>query len=104
MVSNEFYIIEGRTVRAINPVYRKTLTPDKEIEMFPQTVRLLSDRVFYECQSVYEMLLPERITTIGEACFSSCHNLTRVVMGPNVTKIGTGCFAYCNNLKEIFFL
>ena len=58
------------------------------------------DRVFYDCTSLTELVIPEGVTTIRD--FSFCENLTRVVIPASLTTIhGNAYFQSSNKLEEI---
>lgn len=67
-------------------------------------VSQISEAMFCECSSLYEILLPNTITSIGNEAFEACKKLTSVDLSKTRTAtIGVKGFAYCNNLSKIQF-
>ena len=58
---------------------------------------------FYNCDKVWEVLLPDSLITIGESAFMQT-NLAAIEIPENVEKIGMGAFGGCANLSRITFL
>lgn len=64
----------------------------------------ISEAMFCECSSLYEILLPNTITSIGNEAFEACEKLTSVDLSKTKTAtIGVKGFAYCGNLSKIQF-
>lgn len=67
-------------------------------------VSQISEAMFCECSSLYEILLPNTITSIGNEAFEACEKLTSVDLSKTKTAtIGVKGFAYCGNLSKIQF-
>ena len=67
-------------------------------------VSQISEAMFCECSSLYEILLPNTITSIGNEAFAACEKLTSVDLSKTKTAtIGVKGFAYCGNLSKIQF-
>lgn len=67
-------------------------------------VSQISEAMFCECSSLYEILLPNTITSIGNEAFEACKKLTSVDLSKTKTAtIGVKGFAYCGNLSKIQF-
>lgn len=67
-------------------------------------VSQISEAMFCECSSLYEILLPNTITSIGNEAFEACKKLTSVDLSKTkTTTIGTSAFASCGNLGTIIF-
>ena len=67
-------------------------------------VSQISEAMFCECSSLYEILLPNTITSIGNEAFEACEKLTSVDLSKTkTTTIGTSAFASCGNLGTIIF-
>lgn len=67
-------------------------------------VSQISEAMFCECSSLYEILLPNTITLIGNEAFEACKKLTSVDLSKTKTAtIGVKGFAYCDNLSKIQF-
>ena len=67
-------------------------------------VSQISEAMFCECSSLYEILLPNTITSIGNEAFEACKKLTSVDLSKTKTAtIGVKGFAYCDNLSKIQF-
>lgn len=65
-------------------------------------VSQISEAMFCECSSLYEILLPNTITSIGNEAFEACKKLTSMDLSKTkTTTIGTSAFASCDNLGTI---
>ena len=66
------------------------------------SVSQISDCMFLECSSIYEIMVPNTIITVGEGAFSGCIKLASIDLSKTKTStIGVKAFAYCDNLSTI---
>ena len=65
-------------------------------------VSSVSQGMFCECSSLYEIMFPNTITSIGNEAFTTCAKLTSIDLSKTKTAtIGVKTFAYCDNLSTI---
>jgi hypothetical protein len=60
-------------------------------------LKIISDRVFKDCQMLSEIQLPKNLDIIGNEAFHCCKNLSTVIV-ENPSEIGNAAFAYCSEL------
>lgn len=66
------------------------------------SVSQISDCMFLECSSIYEITLPSTIIVVGDGAFSGCLKLASIDLSKTKTAtIGAKGFAYCENLSTI---
>ena len=66
------------------------------------SVSQISDCMFLECSSIYEITLPSTIIAVGDGAFSGCLKLASIDLSKTKTAtIGAEGFAYCENLSTI---
>lgn len=66
------------------------------------SVSQISDCMFLECSSIYEIMLPNTIIAVGDGAFSGCLKLASIDLSKTKTAtIGAKGFAYCENLSTI---
>ena len=92
----------------------------------PEGIKTVSERAFFNCISVTELvlpktltkigsyafsggklkeiILPETLTEIGEYAFSSWENLEEIVLPKTLKKIGDKAFNNCTKLKTVYNL
>lgn len=64
-------------------------------------VSVLSDHVFYHCESLKTVNWGNAMELVGENCFEECGALESVDLPSTVWGIGEECFKNCEHLKEI---
>ena len=69
--------------------------------VIPNTISVIKDYAFYNCQYLTSITIPNSVTTIGNSAFMRCTNVNRVYLGNSVTSIGDNAFASCDSLAEI---
>ena len=63
----------------------------------------ISNRMFYNCKSLTEIVLPTNVTDVATYAFSGCSSLTKLTIeNPEIT-IESYVFSSCTNLSEITF-
>lgn len=63
----------------------------------------ISDRAFYECNYITEIVLPVGIESIGTYAFAHCEELRKVYLPRTITLMGEYAFAYDYNLSTVTF-
>ena len=109
------YISESRPFSGF-PTIKTAIVGDKvtelQIEEFKydyglRTVRLganitdIGNWAFYECDTLYEIILPESVLRIGEGAFYSCDSLFSINIPSKVNLIAASAFVYCRDLESI---
>ena len=62
----------------------------------PGSVRTIGYDAFYECSTLYEVIIEDGMTTIGERAFNSCENLTSIRLPNTLITIEDFAFWDCN--------
>lgn len=71
---------------------------------FPDSLRVIGDRAFLDCEYLQEAVLPEGLLEIRSMAFSSCFRLKKVTIPASVQTILAGAFQDCEHLETIIFL
>lgn len=89
-----------------------------------RTIDKITDRAFYNCKILKEVILPSNLKEIGEFAFGrcvaltnisipegvsvlqegtfyGCYNMSEVTLPSTLTYIGESCFSYCNDLTYV---
>ena len=61
----------------------------------------IGDRAFYECDSLYILLMADSVTRIGNDVCMRCPALKYVILSGNLAEIGSGAFSECPRLSSI---
>lgn len=69
----------------------------------PNTLRLISPRVFFNCLRLQNIEIPDSVTSIGERAFYGCTRFTSIEIPNSVTSIGNYTFYGCSNLTSVKF-
>ena len=83
---------------------RKLLKAPQELKgcySIKEGIRIICDRAFYRCSSLFNIVIPASVTSIGDSAFCICHSLSSIVIPASVTSIGDSAFSYCRSLSEI---
>ncbi len=67
----------------------------------PDSVTVIGDFAFDECDNLTSIEIPNGVTSIGEDAFGNCLNLTSIEIPNSVTSIGDFAFSYCSNLTSV---
>lgn len=101
------------TVDSGNPAYmgdggvlfskdKKTIVRHPEgkglLYAIPAGVTKISNRAFYHCQELTDVVIPAGVTKIEEGAFMFCEALKTVTIPGSVTEIGEKVFYECENL------
>ena len=83
---------------------RKLLEAPQEL-YFTYSIRkgtkVVCDRAFCYCRSLFEIVIPSSVTSIGKGAFYCCDSLSEIVIPSSVTSIGDWAFSSCDSLSEI---
>ena len=71
--------------------------------IIPDTVSVISQKVFNGCQSLREITISDSVESIEDFAFYECTHLTSISISNSVTNIGRSAFEYCQSLTEIIF-
>ena len=63
----------------------------------PANVNCISDKAFYECKKLENVVIPEGVLQIGREAFFKCENLKSVTFPKSLKKIGRYTFELYNN-------
>lgn len=69
--------------------------------VIPETVVIIGNYAFQECNMMTSVNIPESVTTIGKGAFSYCTQITSITLPNSVTSIGEGAFEWCSKLSSI---
>jgi hypothetical protein len=61
---------------------------------FPDSLIIIDEGAFYECDNLTSIELPEGLETIGEEAFAYCPRLTQIVIPESVTEIADSAFDF----------
>ncbi len=67
----------------------------------PDSVELISEYAFCECNKIEKVIFGENLKNIGEAAFFGCDSLRKVTTNSNLEQVGSAAFSNCVALKEI---
>ena len=67
----------------------------------PNSVTTIGERAFQGCTSLKSITIPDSVTTIGGSAFRGCDKLTSITISNSVTTIGKGAFSCCTSLTSI---
>ncbi|MDR0618782.1 MAG: leucine-rich repeat domain-containing protein [Bacteroidales bacterium] len=69
--------------------------------IIPNSVTIISDYAFRDCDSLNSITIPNSVITIGIQAFVNCDGLTSVTIPSSVSTVGDYAFATCRNLTSI---
>lgn len=67
----------------------------------PDGIKLIGERAFYGCKSIYEFVIPNSVSQINASAFDNCTELKNIKLSSHLKKLSIGTFANCENLTEI---
>lgn len=87
-----------------NAKNRLTLMTENTTSAFviPETVTVINEVCFAECESLRYIDLGENITDIETLAFFKCKNLQEINIPDSVVTIGSDAFSSCKSVKDIF--
>ena len=69
--------------------------------IIPESVTIIYDGAFDECNSLKSLIIPNGVTTIGGYAFANCDSLTSVIIPDSVTLFGPSAFHSCDSLSSV---
>ncbi len=72
-----------------------------EYEGVTYSVTTISSKAFYDCYSLYSVVIPNSVTTIGSEAFANCSRLTSVEIPNSLKSIGGAAFALCYAINKV---
>ncbi len=90
---------DGLLIKYKAPVF----TGSTQVLTLPNTVKVISDKVFADTSYIEEVTLPDSVKVIGNEAFSNCRWLKTIHIGDGVETIGTGAFWRCSDLATVHF-
>lgn len=70
---------------------------------FPDSLKTIGSRAFYNCKSFRDLKLPGNIAEIGGSAFENCDRISNQVFPAKLKKIGERAFAACDGINRIEF-
>jgi len=67
----------------------------------PDTVTAITNKAFWYCTKLTDVIIPDSVTTIGLQAFCYCTSLTSATIGKGVISIGSGAFEDCRSLTNV---
>lgn len=67
----------------------------------PETLTVINDHAFYDCDKVVSVSLPKSLVSIGEAAFAGCSSMTTITLPESLEYLGASGFAGCVKLESI---
>lgn len=68
---------------------------------FEASIQFLGEKVFYNCSSLLEMILPARVASIGDYAFSGCSSLTDITLPEGLESLGESAFYGCYSMTRM---
>ena len=86
-----------------SPDRKRLLSASLYLESYtiPDTVIVICDEAFYNCESLTSLTIPNSVTSIGDGAFSECSNLTSLTIPNSVAAIGDSTFWNCSSLTSL---
>ena len=75
--------------------------PNIEKIEIPDTVTLISDSAFKDCEKLKEVIIPDSVVEIKANAFKNCTDLSNIKLPDSIKTLGYGLFNGCKSLKEI---
>lgn len=69
--------------------------------IIPNTVTIIEDFAFMECESLKSIIIPDSVTSIGVEVFYKCSSLTNINLPDSITSIKSQTFWGCTSLQSI---
>ncbi len=101
VVVPEKIVFEGTSypVVTINTyAFRET---DIESITLPSSITTWGNSLFYQCESLKEVVMPDNLEAIPTGCFKECPSLESVTLPSSLTVLGDQSFYECYSLKSI---
>ena len=102
VVSEENVVYDSRNnCNAIIETSRNRLIVGCKNTIIPQSVTIIADGAFFECDGLENIVIPEGVLTIENDAFYSCSNLMNLKIPASVTSLSWGSFRFCGKLESI---
>lgn len=75
---------------------------DKTEYIVPDSVTVISDWAFCECNKLKSIKIPDSVYEIGEGAFYRCTSLEEIILPDSISRIDDTAFRGCYNLKKIY--
>lgn len=75
----------------------------KKVDLSQCNIELVPVRTFFECTSLYCVILPEKIKEICDKAFYACTNLETFHFSEHLVKIGMHAFGECKKIRHLVF-
>lgn len=69
----------------------------------PETVTIIGDYAFRDCEQLEEIAIPDSVITVGNYAFYKCSKLSKVTLSKTLLEIGNHAFSACVSLQEVEF-
>lgn len=70
----------------------------------PDTIQIINEQAFADCEMLSEINIPESVTSIGRGAFSNCISLTELTIPASVTETDEEMLTNCLNLQDLSIL
>jgi len=61
----------------------------------------IGKEAFFNCYALKSFTAPRSLTVLSDALFYNCESLSRVTLHDGITEFGTECFTFCTSLREL---
>lgn len=65
------------------------------------SVTLIGENAFYECNSLASLNIGKGIATIRDYAFDKCYNITSVEIKGKISEVGLGVFSSCSKIENV---
>lgn len=72
--------------------------------VLPDTIQIINEQAFADCEMLSEINIPDSVTTIGRGAFSNCMNLTELTIPANITETNEEMLTNCLALQDLSVL
>ena len=73
----------------------------KLTKTFRKPITELADNVFYQNDTLEEVVIPSTLKKVGNYAFYNCRNLKKIIIPSSVEELGEGAFEYCTSLQSV---
>lgn len=92
--------IEELPVKAISVC--AFMNTDIESVDIPDTVKMISDNAFTNCQELHTVNMGNGVMQVGYEAFKNCTSLKNLTLSSSLSNIGVRAFKDCDSLQSIF--
>lgn len=76
---------------------------NEEVYQVPNGVSEIGIEAFYDCETLYSVILPSTVKYIPGHAFYACKNLQEIIFSKNIKGIGACAFKDCESLTKLSF-